>query len=177
METSLTDLIVVNVPAWELFLRGSVMYWVLFVMVRFVMRREVGGVGIADVLVLVLIANASQNAMAGGYTTLAEGIVLVATIAGWNLMFDWLAFRYRWFATFAEPAALALIRNGRIVYRNLRREFVSVEELMAKLRSRGIEEASVVKLACMEGNGEISIVLFRREPSASRSGRAGGSTG
>lgn len=177
METSLTDLFAVNIPAWELFLRGSAMYWLLFVMFRFVMRREVGGVGIADVLVLVLIADASQNAMTGGYTTLAEGIVLVSTLVGWNLLFDWLAYRYRWFATFAEPAALALIRNGRIMYRNLRREFVTVEELMAKLRTRGVEEVSAVKLACMEGDGEISIVLLRREPSASRSRRPGDSTG
>jgi len=120
------------------------------------------------VLVLVLIADASQNAMAGEYTTIAEGIVLVSTIVGWNVLFDWPAFRYRWFATFAEPAALALIRNGRIIYRNLRREFVTVEELMSKLRTRGIEEVSCVKLACMEGNGEISIVLFGRRPMGAR---------
>jgi len=68
MHASFTELFAINTPAWQLMLRGSVMYWVLFLMLRFVMRRDVGGVGIADILVLVLLADASRNAMAGEYT-------------------------------------------------------------------------------------------------------------
>ena len=56
-----------KVPAWELILRGSVMYWLLFLFFRVVLRRDVGAVGVADVLLVVLIADASQNAMTGGY--------------------------------------------------------------------------------------------------------------
>jgi uncharacterized membrane protein YcaP (DUF421 family) len=158
MHASFTELFSMNIPAWQLMLRGSVMYWVLFLMLRFVMRREVGGVGIADILVLVLLADASQNAMAGEYTTISEGVVLVATIVGWNVLFDWLAFRFRWFARFVEPPPVTLIRNGRVLHRNLRREFVTFDELTAQLRTKGIDDISAVKRACMEGDGEISIV-------------------
>jgi uncharacterized membrane protein YcaP (DUF421 family) len=162
MHSNFFDLFAMNVPAWQLMLRGSVMYWVLFLMLRFVMRREVGGVGIADILVLVLLADASQNAMAGEYTTITEGVVLVATIVGWNVLFDWLAFHYHAFARFVEPPAVTLIQNGRVLHRNLRREFVTLDELMSKLRTRGIEDLSLVKRASIEGDGEISIVTFDR---------------
>src|SRR5262245_52433496 len=70
----------VSVP--ELVVRGTAVYWFLFLLFRFVLRRDVGQLGVADVLLLVLVADASQNAMSGSYTTITEGFVLVATIAG-----------------------------------------------------------------------------------------------
>jgi len=74
--------------------------------VRFVLRRDVGSIAIADVLLLVLIADAAQNAMAGGYQTITEGMLLVATIAGWNDLLDWLAFRVRWIRRWIAPPPL-----------------------------------------------------------------------
>lgn len=71
-----------DVSPGELLLRGSLMYWLLFLLFRFVLRRDTGSIAIADILLLVLIADASQNAMAGGYNTVAEGAVLVGTLVG-----------------------------------------------------------------------------------------------
>src|SRR6476660_9469187 len=102
-----------KVPAWELILRGSAMYWFLFLIFRVVLRRDVGAVGIADVLFVVLVADASQNAMTGGYTSMAEGAVLVATLIGWNLLLDWTAYRFPWAYRMVEPRPLLLIRRGR----------------------------------------------------------------
>jgi uncharacterized membrane protein YcaP (DUF421 family) len=56
------------------------MYLFLFLLFRFVMRRDVGAIGIADVLLIVIIADASQNAIAGGYDSVTEGLVVVATL-------------------------------------------------------------------------------------------------
>ena len=61
----------------ELIIRGTLVYLFLFLVFRFVLRRDAGAVGIADLLILVLVADASQNAMSGGYTTVAEGAILV----------------------------------------------------------------------------------------------------
>src|SRR6476659_6729553 len=120
-----------NVSPLELIARGSALYWFLFLIFRFVMRRDVGGIGVADVLLVVLIADASQNAMTGGYTSLAEGEILVATLVCWNFLLDWAAFRYRWLERFVEPRPLPLIRAGRILHRNLRAEFLTLDELQA----------------------------------------------
>ena len=83
-----------SVHPGELILRGTLMYWFLFLLLRFVTRRDIGSVGVADILLLVLIADASQNGMAGGYTSVTDGFILVATIAGWNWLLDWAAFRF-----------------------------------------------------------------------------------
>jgi len=94
------------------------MYWLLFLLFRFVVRPDVGAVGIADILVLVLVADAAQNAMAGEYRTVSDGAVLVVTLIGWTLLLDWLALRFRWFNRFAEPRPLPLVRDGRVMRAN-----------------------------------------------------------
>ncbi len=146
----------------ELVVRGTAMYWFLFLLFRFVLRRDVGAIAIADVLLLVLIADAAQNAMSGGYDSITEGFVLVATIAGWNLLMDWLAFRFDAVRRVLEAPPLQLVRNGRMLRTNMKRELMTRDDLMSKLREQGIEQLSQVKAAYMESSGDISVL--RAEP-------------
>ena len=158
------DLFRIHVPVLELMLRGTLVYWLLFCIFRFILRRDVGAVGIADVLLLVVIADAAQNAMAGGYQTVSEGAILVLTIAGWNWLLDMLSFHFAAVRRFAMPSRLTLIRAGVPQRRNLRREYITLEELQEKLREQGIEKMSEVKAAYLEGDGQISVV--RNSPEA-----------
>ena len=152
-----------GVDPLELIVRGSAVYWFLFLLFRFVMRRDAGSLGIADILLLVLIADASQNAMAGTYETVADGFVLVATLVAWNWLVDWASFRWNAVRRLAEPPPLVLVRRGRIVARNLRREYVTVPELMAGLREQGVDKLADVKMARMEPDGSISVIRVQRD--------------
>jgi uncharacterized membrane protein YcaP (DUF421 family) len=152
------ELFQVHVPVPELMLRGTLVYWLLFCIFRFVLRRDVGAVGIADILLLVLVADAAQNAMSGGYDTFAEGAILVLTIVGWNWLLDMLSYRFAAVRRFATPARLTLIKGGVLQRRNLRREYITLEELHEKLREQGIEKVSEVKAAFLEGDGQISVI-------------------
>jgi len=149
-----------TVNPFELIVRGTVMYWFIFLVFRVLLRRSVGAIGIADVLLLVLIADAAQNGMAGDYKSITDGMILVATIIGWNVLFDWVAFRFPRVGKFIEPAPLALVEHGRINRRNLREEFLSEEELMAKLREQGIDRIDDVKRATMESDGTVSVIRY-----------------
>ena len=86
----------------ELVLRGSIIYLSLFFCFRF-FRRETGGIGIADLLLVVLVADAVQNAMASEYKSITEGLILVATIVSWNILLDWLGHRYPWAGRLVHP--------------------------------------------------------------------------
>jgi uncharacterized membrane protein YcaP (DUF421 family) len=157
---SLSELFSFHVSPLELIGRGTLIYWFLFLLFRFVMRRDAGAVGIADILLIVLIADASQNAMSGGYDTVAEGFVLVGTLIGWNFLLDWASYRWQAVAKFAEPAPLLLIDRGRVLTRNLRREFLTREELDAQMRIKGVTSVTEVKRAYMESDGKFSIVTY-----------------
>ena len=73
-------LLVPSMHVGEIILRGTAVYLFLFFLLR-VLRREAGHIGISDIVVVVLIADAAQNAMASEYKSLTEGAILVATIA------------------------------------------------------------------------------------------------
>jgi len=154
----MSELFRFGVDPWELVLRGSAMYWFLFLLFRLVLRRDVGSIAIADILLLVLIADASQNAMAGGYTTLSEGMLLVATIAAWNYLLDWGSYRFAFIRRLVEPPPLLLVRKGHVLRANLRHEMLSLEDLYAKLREQGVDDVSAVKTAFMESDGSVSVV-------------------
>ena len=158
----------------ELFVRGTVMYWFLFLMFRFVMRRDVGAIGIADVLLIVIIADASQNAMSDDYASVTEGMVLVGTLIFWNVLTNWLNFRLPKFQKFAEPEPLLLIRDGRLLEGNLRREMLTRDELLSKLRLHGIERVEDVRWAYMESDGEVSVGRRDGREADAPSGHKGG---
>jgi uncharacterized membrane protein YcaP (DUF421 family) len=162
-----------SVPPLELFVRGSAIYFFLLLTFRTILKRDIGAISVADVLLLVLIADAAQNAMAGDYRSIGDGLVLVSTILGWNFLFDYLAFRFPRMRRILEPQPVTLVRNGRLVARNLRREFISEQELLSKLREHGVSELAEVRSACIESDGNISVIRRQRE-TAGGNGEDGG---
>jgi len=142
----------------EMVVRGTAMYWFLFVIFRFVVRRDVGSVGVADILILVIVADAAQNAISGEYTSVADGMVLVATLIFWNVLLDRLSFHFPAFARFAQAPPLLLVRDGRMVRANMRREYITEEELWTQLREQGVDDLAQVKKAYLESDGEFSVV-------------------
>lgn len=142
----------------EIVIRGTTVYWLLFLIFRFILRRDIGSVTIADVLVLILIADASQNAMAGEYRTVTEGALLIGTIVAWNYALDWASFRLPWFSRLVSPPPLLLVRHGRVLQRNLQQELMTTDELLSALRSQGVEDVRVVRKAYMEPDGSISVL-------------------
>lgn len=153
-----------DTPVLEIVLRGSVVYLALFAMLRFVLKRQAGAMSISDLLVVVLIADASQNAMADDYTSIPDGIALVATIIGWSLLIDFVGFHVPWARRLASPPPLPLVKDGTMLYRNMRRELITEEELRSHLRLQGAERFEDVKYACMEGDGRISVVMKNQKP-------------
>jgi uncharacterized membrane protein YcaP (DUF421 family) len=88
----------------EMFVRGSIMYLVIFALLRFVLKRQTGGLSTPDILLIVLLADAAQNGMANEYRSVTEGIIVVGTIIFWNFAIDWLEFHFLpWSACCVPP--------------------------------------------------------------------------
>lgn len=147
----------------EMFLRGTIMYFVLVVLLKLVVKRQAGGVGRTDILVIVLLAEIAGPGFTAGYKSVVEGSTLVATVLFWSFAIEWLSYRFRWFERLFQPGSLPLIRDGKILHRNLRAELVTREELMAQLRENGVPDISEVKEACMESDGMISVIKMKQQ--------------
>lgn len=161
-----------DTPILEIVVRGSVMYLALFWLLRFVLKRVAGTIGMADLLMVVLIADAAQNGLASDYTSVTDGIILVMTIVFWNYTLDWIGYRFPRFQRFFHPPPLPLVRDGQLLRSNMRRELITRDELMSQLREQGVADLRQVKLACIEGDGRISVVRHERAQPATSEQRA-----
>jgi uncharacterized membrane protein YcaP (DUF421 family) len=146
-----------HVPILETIIRGTVMYLTMFALLR-VFRRQSGSLGPADLLVLLLIADASQNGMADDYKSITEGIVLIGTIMGWEYAIDWLSYHVPAFGKTIERDPLLLIRDGQIIEKNLERELITRDDLMSQLRQKGVDDPAKVACCFLEGDGHISVI-------------------
>jgi uncharacterized membrane protein YcaP (DUF421 family) len=150
-----------TVSPLELFVRGTLTYFFLFLLFRFVVRRDTGTLGLSDLLVLVIIADASQNAMAGDYTSVPDGFVLMATIIGWAYALNWLSYRFRLVQRFTLPRPLCIVKDGVKQDAALKRELISDEELREMLREHEVEDIAEVRRAYLEPDGQVTVIRRR----------------
>jgi uncharacterized membrane protein YcaP (DUF421 family) len=154
-----------DVPLLEIFVRGSVTYLTIFLLLRVVLKREAGTLAMSDLLVVVMLADAVQNGMAGDYKSITDGILLVITIIGWSHFLNFLGYYFPAIQKFIHPQALLLIKNGILQKANLRKELITQDELMGQLREQGVDSIEKVKEAFMESDGRISIIAMNEKKS------------
>jgi len=142
----------------EMIVRGTTMYWVLYALLRVSGRRDLGSLGVADMLVLVLVADAAGNAMSGDSYSLGDGIIVVATIVGWSYFLDRVSYYVPALRRILEPQKVCLVRDGQIIVSGLRREHISRSELMEQLRLKGVDSLAKVRRAYLESTGEFSVI-------------------
>ncbi len=148
----------------EMVVRGTLMYLALFLIFRFIVNRQRSAIGISDVLVIVLIADAAQNAFAKEYRSITEGTVLVLTIILWDLCLDWLEYHCRPMAWLFRSPPVCLVRDGRFIVSAMRSEMLTREEVLAQARENGIQRVNQIKLAQMEPSGSISFITYEKKP-------------
>jgi uncharacterized membrane protein YcaP (DUF421 family) len=142
----------------EIIVRGSIMYLGLFAIMRFIGRRQAGHFGPADLLVIVLIADAAQNGLGKEYGSVTEGLILVLTIVAWEYLLDWISWRFPATRSILKPPGLTLIKEGQILSKNLRKEMLSEDELKSQLRQQEVENYTDVRLSMLEGDGRLSVL-------------------
>lgn len=151
----------------EILLRGTIMYLGMYFILR-IFRRQSGAVGIADLLVIVVIADAAQNGMAGDSKSVTEALILIATIVLWDFFLDWLGFKSVFLARYLTPNPLLVIENGKFLDKNLQKEFLTRDDVLSQLREHGLESEKSVKKCYLESDGHFSVILKQ-----GRTGNAG----
>lgn len=142
----------------EIFLRGTLTYWVIYLCMR-LFRRGTGQLSISDLLLITMISDAAQNAMAGTYNSVVEGAVLILTLVFWDFAIDWMGYKKVIFGKFAKPDPVLLVRNGRLLHKNMEKELIDEDELTALLREKDVDDYSKVKTCYLEATGNISVIL------------------
>jgi uncharacterized membrane protein YcaP (DUF421 family) len=145
-------------PWWEIILRTAVVYVVVLVLLRIAGKRELGQMSAVDLVVILVIANAVQNAMTGGDNSLVGGVIAASTLVAMNIAFGRLAARAPVLGQLFTSEPTILIDEGKLVQEHLSRENISREDLEMAAREKGIDDLSKVHAAILERDGSISII-------------------
>ena len=143
-----------------------VIYLLVVLGMRLIGTRQLGELTTYDFVLLVVLANAVQNALVGGDTTLLGGLISAATLLLANAGFTWVLGKVPWLQRRLIGEPVTLVVEGKMDSRRMEREGVTKDELMAALREHGIANLSAVRLATLEVDGMISVVL--REATTNR---------
>jgi len=155
----------VQTPVLELVLRGALMYLGILTLLRLLPRRTGGEMAIFDLMFVLLVCEAATHAL-GGYKTVTEGFIVIGTLMACNYLLNVLSYHVPFVEKLISAPAIQIVRNGTLLRRNMRREYLTEEELRDHLRLKGIEDLAEVKAAFIEGDGKISVVRHKRKTPA-----------
>lgn len=157
LNINLSELLKIEVPVAELVLRGSVLYLGILLLLRVMPRRTGGEMATMDLLFIVLIAEATTHSL-GGYSSITEGFIVILTLIAWNFTLNSLSYYIPFVEKLVSSPPLQVVQDGKLLRRNMRREFLTEEELLEHLRREGIEDIKDVKFAYVEADGHISFI-------------------
>ncbi len=138
--------------------RTAIVYVAILVILRAAGKREVGQLSILDLALLLLIANAVQNAMVGSNVSVAAGLTAAVTLVVLDRVLGMIEGRSTRVRRAVEGEPRLLIRNGIVLARALDREGITDDELLAALRQHGVASVGEVELAVLETSGAISVI-------------------
>ena len=153
----------IELPHWSHFIvRAVVVYAFLLVLLRFTGKRQVGQLAPFDLVLLLVLSNAVQNAMNGGDNSITGGLILATTLVGLNWIVGWLTYRSKWLEALIEGRPVILIHDGTIYHRALKGVQMTMHELRAALRAEGCASEEEVRFAVLENNGHITVIPMEK---------------
>jgi uncharacterized membrane protein YcaP (DUF421 family) len=142
----------------ETLIRGTVVYFALLVFLRVIPKWETGTGSIASMLLAVMLGGLAADGVKGKGESVTDLLLMIATVMFWVFVVDWLSYKHKWFHYLAQDPPTLLVRDGKLIRKNLRREFVSEEDLEIQLRQKDVKDIANVLYAYLEADGSISVI-------------------
>lgn len=147
-----------KIPWWEIVLRASIVYFVMLALLRLSGKRTVGQFTPFDLLVLVLLGDAVQGSMIAGDQSLQGGLILAATLLGWNRLVGFVTSRSEPVARVVEGKAEILARNGQVFEDALKSADLTLDDLEEAMRDHSVPAVNKIRLAVLERDGTITVL-------------------
>jgi uncharacterized membrane protein YcaP (DUF421 family) len=151
-------------PLWEIALRTSVVYLTILLGLRLFGKRQLGEMSVGDLVMILLIANAVQNAMVGPDVSLQGGLTAALVLLVINFVVVRVVGRTAFGERLLEGGPTLLVKDGVLVPHGLSHEGLAPEEVETAIREHGIADVSGVRAAYLEPDGTISVIPIDVQP-------------
>lgn len=151
------EVLALKTPLLELAARGVLLYVGILLLLRIMPRRMAGELAAMDLVLILLITESASHAL-GDFESVGDGLVQIGIVGLLALLVDMASFHVPIIGKLVQAPPLKIVHNGKLLRRNMRREFITHEELMRSLRENGIDDIAQVRSAHVEGEGHITVV-------------------
>lgn len=142
----------------QIILRSVLVYLFVVIAIRIFGKKELAQLSVIDLVFILLISNAVQNAMVGPDVSLGGGLLAALSLFVINFVLKKLLYKHPHASELIQGKAVMLIYKGEVQYPNLVKAEITMAELEAALREHGVENAAQVDLAMLEVDGNISVI-------------------
>lgn len=141
----------------EMVIRGAILYIAFVILFRIMPRRASGELRALDLVFLLLITEAASHAL-GDFTSIGDGLIMIVTMMALNFLLNWASYHSRRVERLLSSPPVPIIRDGEMMKRQMRSEYLTETELMEFLRIEGIDDLKQVKSAFVESDGKLSVI-------------------
>ena len=142
----------------DIVLRATVMFFILFLLIRLLGKRELGQMTPFEFVVLVVLGDLIQQGVTHNDFSLTGATLAICTFAFWALLLSWTTYLFPRAKDLLEGTPRVVVRNGEIVNENLRRDRLTRDEILSEMRLAGIGRMSDVAWAILEPQGKMSFI-------------------
>jgi uncharacterized membrane protein YcaP (DUF421 family) len=142
----------------DLVLRAAVVFFLVFVVTRFVGRRELSSLEPFDLIMLVVIGDLVQQGVTQSDYSVTGAVTVIATITLLTVMLSFVNYKARGLRTILEGEPVVLVQDGEVIDRNMRRERITIEEIEAQGRLQQVTDIADMRWAVLETGGQISVI-------------------
>ena len=149
--------------AMELFtvlFRTLFFYFFVLIAYRIMGKREIGQLGVIDLIVSILIAELVAISIEETENPIYLTIIPIALLVILEVLFAYISIKSRKFRTLFDGKPSLIICNGKINYKEMVKQRYSLDDLLVSLRQQGIKELDMVEYAFLEPNGELSVFKY-----------------
>jgi uncharacterized membrane protein YcaP (DUF421 family) len=142
----------------DIVVRGIVLFVFVSFVMRIVGRRELSSLGAIDLVLLIVLGDAIQQGLTQDDYSVTGAMIAVSTIAVMQVSLSYVGFRFRRLRPVLEGEPIVIVQDGRVLERNLRRDRITVDEVLEEARQQQIPSLDDVAWAVLEPNGKISFL-------------------
>jgi uncharacterized membrane protein YcaP (DUF421 family) len=142
----------------DIVLRGIVLFLFVSLVMRIVGRRELSSLGAIDLVLLIVLGDSIQQGLTQDDYSVTGAMIAVSTIAVMQVSLSYLGFRFRRLRPVLEGEPIVIVQDGRVIEGNLRRDRITLDEVLEEARQQQIGSLDNVAWAVLEPNGQISFL-------------------